>query len=793
MLERNNKVIITVPSLPASGDTRHIYYNSTNGHYYGWNPVTNQFDDLSSAGSSINVFVQSSSNTKPSSAVKGDELVITSNGQATGGVVTEQWIFDGTDWIQRPNDKSFTVLNTAQTAPTIGAGNTTNLGTIFKDSLGNSYAVDFNGNGILLSVPDIRYSKALFIDPINGLDTNTGSDNAMFKTIAKALTIADNSGYRIVLAPGTYTENPTITQQNLDIVTLAGDIRGNTLISGTVTFSNTASSSGIQGISMTNLTHSGAGNFYAQDVMVSGTVTKSGAGSATFTNCMLQGTGISVTGAGYTNFYEGLLTGLTVNNAAAVVGAVGVKNLAATTVTAGTLGVYNTIGFSATNGGNAITAAAGTNVYLFNSQFLDPTGAATKLTLSGNYSTDDVIFNKTASTLGTIANATPWFDRLGIINPATITTATKALVRDANGVVSEQLFPTGGASIYTGTNTPAATGNTATSLGIASLPAVYVNSVTGIKYYVDSAGASTIIESSNVTFGTTAPTSPSTTAQEGNTYFVTPDGTSTTIPTSMYVYDKTSDKWVAVPIGGATTKTTTSLTPQYGNGTTHVNAIASAAATVADVIKLSDGSLVNNEDVVTWTGHGLAIHNWYYLSSTTAGGYTTTPPSSPNLVQRLFYTQDANTVKIQVQEAVATDTGSGNVMFKGRWTAATTINNTNIVSNLTNIQINNTPTAWNNATGTFTAPTSAYYIVSVSLGASATLAAGNFLEVQLLKNGVIENSFLDQTFSAGNANLTASGSVLVYLAAGNTLQFRVGNNVAMLTHVNSTHFSIIQQ
>jgi hypothetical protein len=96
---------------------------------------------------------------------------------------------------------------------------------------------------------------------------------------------------------------------------------------------------------------------------------------------------------------------------------------------------------------------------------------------------------------------------------------------------------------------------------------------------------------------------------------------------------------------------TTSLTAQYGNGTTHVNAQANAVGTVADVIRLSDGTLVNNEDVVTWTGHGLQLHAWYFLSPTTAGGYTIVPPIAPNYSQRLFYVVDANTVKINVQEA----------------------------------------------------------------------------------------------------------------------------------------------
>jgi hypothetical protein len=237
---------------PATGEEGVIYIDETTKTPFFWDG--NSYEPLSSPGVPISVYIQSSSTTKPSPAVEGDELIVTSNGQATGGVVTEQWIFDGSTWIQMPNDKVLDVLTTAQTPPTIGSINSTNLGKIFKGTDGNSYIVDYSGEAIQLGSSDIKYSKALFVDPINGSDTSgTGSDNAPFKTIAKALTVADGSGFRIVLAPGIYVENPTISLPKLDIVTLAGSDRGNTSIQGTVTFSHTSSSSGIQGISMARL------------------------------------------------------------------------------------------------------------------------------------------------------------------------------------------------------------------------------------------------------------------------------------------------------------------------------------------------------------------------------------------------------------------------------------------------------------------------------------------------------------------------------------------------------------
>lgn len=136
----------------------------------------------------------------------------------------------------------------------------------------------------------------------------------------------------------------------------------------------------------------------------------------------------------------------------------------------------------------------------------------------------------------------------------------------------------------------------------------------------------------------------------------TPTATGNTTNLNKVFKDANGDTWIVDFNGdaikaGQGSKSTTSLTVQYGNGTTHVNARADSMDTVADVVKLSDGSLINNEDVVLWENHGLNIHSWYFTSPTIAGGYTDVPPSAPNYIQRLFYVVDANHIKIQVQEA----------------------------------------------------------------------------------------------------------------------------------------------
>jgi hypothetical protein len=387
----------------------------------------------------------------------------------------------------------------------------------------------------------------------------------MFKTIAKALTVADGSGFRIVLAPGIYAENPTISLANLDIVTLAGSDRGNTSIQGTVTFSHTSSSSGIQGIAMTDLRHSGAGALYVTDCQVNGGLVKNSTGYIEITDTQLQSTTTTSLNAGTGLIKDSLIKNMTIQGASS--GYTLKSNIidADGTVTFTGGAFYNI----QDNSGNIVTTA-GVNM----ETGLIASGLSSAL--AKQYVTD-------------------FSNKLGMINPDTNNANVNVVSWNTTTRRLEvSALPIGGAVWYSGTNVPSETGNTASSLGVATLPANYYNTTTGNQYYVDANGVSKLIEKGYVT---------------------------------------------------------TSLTPQYGNGTTHVNAQANAQATVADVIKLSTGTLVNNEDVVTWTGHGLTLHAWYFLDPTTAGAYTIVPPVAPNYSQRLFYVVDANTVKIAVQEA----------------------------------------------------------------------------------------------------------------------------------------------
>ena len=249
-----------------------------------------------------------------------EHLVIDANGNileyyiwSKDSTGTSKWVggkYKQTD----PLDVNNTAINYVPTA----SGNTNNRNSIVTDPAGDKWIIDANGDAtkVTTTFTDVKYSKLVFVDPVNGNNTTgTGSDNKMFQTIAKALSTTDGSGWRVVLAPGTYVENPTVQWPNVDIVTVAGSKRGNTYIQGTVTFTHTSSSSGIQGIKMTNLVHSGAGALYITDCQVDTLLNKTSAGYIEVSDTQLQGTSTSTLSAGTGLIRDSLIANMTISGA----------------------------------------------------------------------------------------------------------------------------------------------------------------------------------------------------------------------------------------------------------------------------------------------------------------------------------------------------------------------------------------------------------------------------------------------------------------------------------------------
>ena len=108
--------------------------------------------------------------------------------------------------------------------------------------------------------------------------------------------------------------------------------------------------------------------------------------------------------------------------------------------------------------------------------------------------------------------------------------------------------------------------------------------------------------------------------------------------------------------GDAEAAVTTSLVPQVGQVGGHVSAQADTEANLADILLLSDGTRMESGQV-TWTGHGLAVRNYYWLDQSAPGGYTNVKPTT-GLIQRLFYVEDADTIHIDVEHGVTDCTAS---------------------------------------------------------------------------------------------------------------------------------------
>jgi len=300
------------------------------------------------------------------------------------------------------------------------------------------------------------YTYEIHVSQIDGNDTTgTGAVLNPVASITKALTLVYGQTRTIIIHPGNYTENPSITSQ-YTVLTTYQATGGNTLITGTVT-TNTGCS--ISGLKMTNLTItgvSGTGNINILNCDISGTLTKSGTADYVLIRfCDIgnpqAGTGgLNVTSsAGLTAVFGGNPNFINVNNAGArvlvknattaasvllagsltfadsIILALATQWVTGTTYAVGSL-AYN-LGFtyirivagagstapasdptnwflqSSLNGidtRNAITTAIGSVVTIANSQIIVPTFQnVARVSLSGFYSILNCVYDRTNSIL----------------------------------------------------------------------------------------------------------------------------------------------------------------------------------------------------------------------------------------------------------------------------------------------------------------------------------------------------------------------------------------------------------
>jgi hypothetical protein len=258
-----------------------------------------------------------------------------------------------------------------------------------------------SGNFTSLTVSGIPlinggYDYEIHVSQIDGNDT-TGNGDLLnpVASITKALTLVGSQRKTIIVHPGTYTENPSITVQYTTI-TGPGLIGGNILLSGTLS-TNTGCT--IAGIKMTNLTiatPTGAGNVNILNCEISGTLTKSSNADYTVLRLCDYGSA-SITGAGLVAIFGGNPNFTTVNNASAniiIKSAVTV----APVLTSGTLSLVDSIVVAAVT--NAITSASSSVITLANCQMLTSAlSNVAPVVLSGFYSILNCVFDKPNSTL----------------------------------------------------------------------------------------------------------------------------------------------------------------------------------------------------------------------------------------------------------------------------------------------------------------------------------------------------------------------------------------------------------
>jgi hypothetical protein len=141
------------------------------------------------------------------------------------------------------------------------------------------------------------------------------------------------------------------------------------------------------------------------------------------------------------------------------------------TITAGTFASVESTIYAATNGGNAITAAAGTVVQMLNSQIANPNGTPAKVALSGFSALANVTINRTASTLGTSLNTVADFNSIRTTGGLTLNgllpaTGSVMTINPSTGVVGYTGAPSNGTSGTSGVNGVTGAAGTSGSSGV---------------------------------------------------------------------------------------------------------------------------------------------------------------------------------------------------------------------------------------------------------------------------------------------------------------------------------------
>ena len=335
--------------------------------------------------------------------------------------------------------------NTAvSTTGNITAGNVLTGGTV--SATGNITGNYFIGNGRQLTSVSTSFENEIHVAQ-NGNDTSgDGTINYPYLTIQKGVDISANpltDRRTVVVHPGTYIENVTVTFNNTQIITY--DLTGaSTTVSGTLTLANNAQR--LAGLKITNLTIAGNTQAYINSCTVTGQLTKSSSGYVEMVDVDMSVSGnVQITGGGTTLIDSNKIVNLRVANASASVSLRNVNQVYSPEVTAGTLSMFNCFVQASGSTANAITASVGTVLQLFNTTIYNlGLTAPARISVGGFYQLSDTQYDRANSVLGTSLGAISFFQSANIDSVTVNTTVV------ATGNVTGGNVLTGGLISATG-------------------------------------------------------------------------------------------------------------------------------------------------------------------------------------------------------------------------------------------------------------------------------------------------------------------------------------------------------
>jgi hypothetical protein len=285
--------------------------------------------------------------------------------------------------------------------------------TSFLSATGNVSGNYFIGDGSQLTGISTSFDLEMHVSKNGNDSTGTGTILRPYLTITHALTQVTGGRNTIVVHPGGYTENPTITNLATQLITY--DTTGaSTLVYGTVTIANTTGR--IAGLKMTNLAITGNAQAYINSSTVDEQFTKSSSGYVEVDDCELQVTGnVLISGSGVMSIVGNKLNNLVVNNAGASVLVKGADDCVMPRVTAGSLNIVDSTIRASSNTANAVTASVGTVVTLMNNQIVTPASdTVARVSIAGYHSIISVVYDKANSTLSNSLNSVGYFQTVNV-------------------------------------------------------------------------------------------------------------------------------------------------------------------------------------------------------------------------------------------------------------------------------------------------------------------------------------------------------------------------------------------